>query len=34
LQRRIRITRFCLQGGRRKALDNAVVVFAVLAGWI
>jgi rhamnosyltransferase len=32
--RRFQAARFCLQGGRRKAVDNVMVVFATLAGWI
>lgn len=33
-RRRLRLARFALRSGRRKLLDNAVVVFAALAGWI
>jgi rhamnosyltransferase len=33
-RRRMRIARFCLGGGRRKSLDNAVIVISALAGWI
>jgi rhamnosyltransferase len=33
-RRRLRIAGFCLGGGRRKWLDNAVILFSVLAGWI
>lgn len=33
-RRRLRLAGFALRAGRRKRLDNAVVVFAALAGWI
>ena len=33
-RRRLRIAGFCLSGGRRKPLDNAIILFAALAGWI
>lgn len=33
-RRRFRLAGFALRSGRRKPLDNAVVVFAALAGWI
>lgn len=32
--RRLEVARFCLRGGRRKRLDNVVVLAAALAGWI
>lgn len=32
--RRLRIARFCLRGGRRRARDNLIAMFAALAGWI
>lgn len=34
LKRRLRIIRFCLDGGRRRRTDRAVTVLAALAGWI
>ena len=33
-RRRLRIAGFCLGGGRKKSLDNAVILFSALAGWI
>jgi rhamnosyltransferase len=33
-RRRMRIAGFCLGGGRKKSLDNAVILFSALAGWI
>jgi rhamnosyltransferase len=33
-RKRLRIARFCLDGGRKKSLDNAVILFSALAGWI
>ena len=33
-RRRLRVAGFCLGGGRRKPLDNAIILFAALAGWI
>lgn len=33
-RRRMRIASFCLRGGRRKWMDNVVILFAALAGWI
>jgi rhamnosyltransferase len=32
--RRIQIARFCLAGGRRRLLDNAVLVLAGILGWV
>jgi len=34
LRRRVRIARFCLSGGRRRASDRAVLILAAVAGWI
>jgi rhamnosyltransferase len=34
VRRRLRIAGFCLGGGRKKSLDNAVILFSALAGWI
>lgn len=34
LSRRLRIARFCLAGGRRNPVDNAMLIFAALAGWL
>jgi rhamnosyltransferase len=31
---RLRTAGFCLRGGRRKGIDNTVLVLAALAGWI
>ena len=31
---RLRTTHFCIRGGRRKTIDNAILVLAALAGWI
>ena len=33
-RRRLRIAGFCLGGGRKRSLDNAVILIAALAGWI
>jgi len=33
-RRKLRIARFCLQGGRRRSRDNTIVILAALAGWI
>ncbi len=33
-RRRLQIARFCLRGGRRRTLDNAIVALAALAGWV
>jgi rhamnosyltransferase len=33
-RRRLQIIRFCLDGGRRRAHDNLIAVFAALCGWI
>ncbi|MGH8318452.1 MAG: glycosyltransferase [Steroidobacteraceae bacterium] len=33
-RRKLRMMLFCLRGGRRRVLDNLIVVFAALAGWI
>lgn len=33
-RRRLRVAGFCLGGGRKKSLDNAVILFSALAGWI
>jgi rhamnosyltransferase len=33
-RRRLRIAGFCLGGGRKKSLDNVVILFSALAGWI
>jgi rhamnosyltransferase len=33
-RRRLRIAGFCLGGGRKKSLDNAVILFSALVGWI
>ena len=33
-QRRIRIALFCLQGARRRKLDNVIIAAAALAGWV
>jgi rhamnosyltransferase len=32
--RRLAITRFCLDGGRRRTTDRAIIVLAALAGWL
>jgi rhamnosyltransferase len=32
--RRLRMARFCLQGGRRRVLDRMILVYAALAGWL
>lgn len=32
--RRVAITRFCLAGGRRSSMDNAMLVLAGLTGWV
>ena len=32
--RRLQILRFCLHGGRRRRLDNTILLFATVAGWI
>jgi rhamnosyltransferase len=32
--RRLRVARFCLRGGRRRRLDNLMLVLSALAGWI
>ena len=34
LARRLRVTRFCLRGSRRRPADRAAVLLAALAGWI
>jgi rhamnosyltransferase len=34
LQRRLSIAQFLVRGGRRKRLDNVVLVFSALVGWI
>jgi rhamnosyltransferase len=34
LNRRLRIFLFCLRGGRRRLLDQLMLLFAALAGWI
>ena len=31
---RLRTARFCIRGGRRKRVDNAILVLSALAGWI
>lgn len=33
-RRRLRIASFCLHGGRRKKLDNMVLICSAIAGWI
>jgi rhamnosyltransferase len=33
-KRKWRIAQFCLKGGRRRAVDNTILVGATLAGWI
>ena len=33
-RRRLRIVGFCLSGGRRSPVDNAVVILAALSGWL
>jgi rhamnosyltransferase len=33
-RRRLRVAGFCLGGGRKKSLDNAVILFSALVGWI
>jgi rhamnosyltransferase len=33
-RRRMRVAGFCLGGGRKRSLDNAVILFSALAGWI
>ena len=33
-RRRLQVAGFCLAGGRKKSLDNAVILFSALAGWI
>jgi rhamnosyltransferase len=33
-RRRLRVALLCIRGGRRKKLDNLVVILAALAGWI
>jgi rhamnosyltransferase len=33
-RRRIRIVKFCIKGGRRRSLDNFILILAALAGWI
>jgi rhamnosyltransferase len=32
--RRLAIARFCSQGGRRRMVDNTILLFGALAGWI
>lgn len=32
--RKARIVRFCLAGGRRRVLDNTILIVSALAGWI
>jgi rhamnosyltransferase len=32
--RRLAITRFCMNGGRRRTMDRAIVALAALAGWL
>ena len=32
--RRIHLARFCLSGGRRRTVDNAVLILGSIAGWI
>jgi hypothetical protein len=34
LMRRYRIAVFCLMGGRRRRIDNLVLLFAAMVGWI
>jgi rhamnosyltransferase len=34
LSRRLRIARFCMQNGRRRSSDRAILVGAALAGWL
>jgi hypothetical protein len=34
LRRRIRLALFCLQGGRRRAMDEAALVGALILGWV
>jgi rhamnosyltransferase len=34
LVRKYRIARFCCKGGRRRLVDNAILVGAVIAGWL
>lgn len=33
-RRRVKITQFCLGGGRRRKTDRAIVALAALAGWL
>jgi rhamnosyltransferase len=34
LSRKVRLLQFCLNGGRRRRLDNIILVVAIIAGWI
>jgi rhamnosyltransferase len=34
IQRRLKLARFCLRGGRRRITDRIVLIAAVLIGWI
>ncbi len=33
-RQRLRTAQFCMRGGRRKAVDNAILVLSAMAGWI